>query len=122
MAANSLAGRIHRAIQIFLRVLPLKGFLSSGVFHHFFVFPIVLCLKIFDNYYKNIMNNIHNFIEFIDDVDNVGRRKPQEYKKRPNYFETLSDDEFIYRFRLSKNCASYLLNLLKRQLETPTDR
>jgi len=34
----------------------------------------------------------------------------------------LGDDEFIYRFRLSKNCVDYLLTLLSGKLETATDR
>ncbi|XP_008189506.1 putative nuclease HARBI1, partial [Acyrthosiphon pisum] len=58
---------------------------------------------------------------FIDDVNNIGRRRPQVYKDRPNYYD-LTDDEFIYRFRLSKSCVNYLLNLLVRKLETATDR
>ncbi|KAL4122800.1 hypothetical protein QTP88_015075 [Uroleucon formosanum] len=67
------------------------------------------------------MTNINNFIEFIDDVNNISRRRPQVYKDRPNYYEILTDDESIYRFRLSKTCVNYLLNLLARKLETATD-
>ena len=48
------------------------------------------------------MNNLNNLIGFIDDVNNVGRRRSQQYKDRPNYYNILGDDEFIYRFRLSK--------------------
>jgi len=58
------------------------------------------------------MNNLNNLIGFIDDVNNVGRRKRQKYKDRPNYYNILGDDEFIYRFRLSKKCVDYLLILL----------
>jgi hypothetical protein len=68
------------------------------------------------------MNNISNLIEFIDEVNNIGHRRPQVYKDRPNYYEMLTDDEFIYRFRLSKNCVNYLLHLLTGKLETATDR
>jgi len=60
--------------------------------------------------------------EFIDDVNNIGRRRPQVYKDRPNFYEILTDDEFKYRFRLSKSCVNYLLQLLEGKLETPTDR
>jgi len=67
------------------------------------------------------MNNLNNLIGFIDDVYN-DRRRPQQYKDRPNYYNILGDDEFIYRFRLSKNCVDYLLILLAGKLETATDR
>jgi len=68
------------------------------------------------------MNNIHNIIECIDDVNNIGRRKPQVYKDRPNLYEILTDEEFKYRFRLSKSCVDYLLSLLEGKLKTATDR
>jgi len=57
------------------------------------------------------MNNLNNLIEFIV-VNNVGRRRSQQYKDRPNYYNILGDDEFIYRFRLSKNRVDYLLTLI----------
>jgi len=58
------------------------------------------------------MNNLNNLIGFIDDVNNVGRRSPQQYKDGLNYYNILRDDEFINRFRLSKYCVDYLLILL----------
>jgi len=68
------------------------------------------------------MNHVNNIIEFINDVNNIGRRRPQVYKDRPNFYEILTDDKFKYRFRLSKSCVNYLLQLLEGKLETPTDR
>jgi len=68
------------------------------------------------------MNNINNLIEFIDGINNIGRRRSQVYKYSPNYYDILIDDEFIYRFCVSKSCVNYLLNLLEGKLEMATDR
>jgi len=48
-------------------------------------------------------------------------RRPQVYKDRPSFYEILTDEKFMYRFRLSKSCVNYLLQLLEGELETPID-
>lgn len=42
-------------------------------------------------YFLHKINSMIEILNFIDEVNVVGNRKPRAYKQKPNYFELLSD-------------------------------
>lgn len=62
------------------------------------------------------MNNINNLIDFIDELNYIGHRRAQVFDDRPNYFDILTVDEFIYRFRLSKKMCSLFIKFTHRKI------
>lgn len=49
-------------------------------------------------------------------------RKRKVYKKRMENFDNWSDGEFFARFRLSKLAVIHLLELIREDIESPTNR
>lgn len=49
-------------------------------------------------------------------------RAPSKYHKRGNHFEKWNDCEFIKRFRMSKNTCSMVLDLIKPDIESITNK
>lgn len=47
---------------------------------------------------------------------------PRQIYDRTNYFNTLDEVSFQRRFRLSKEAVLFLLNLIEKDLEYPTNR
>jgi len=44
------------------------------------------------------MNNLNNLIEFIDDVNNVGRRRPQQYIDQTNNRKVRKPKNINYQY------------------------
>lgn len=51
----------------------------------------------------------------------VFQRRPKTIRPRPNHFNIWEDDEFYNRFRLSKNSANMLLELIGPNIQHPTN-
>lgn len=62
-----------------------------------------------------------DFVEMVEMLGNVRRQQPQ-FRERKNYFVILTDNEFIQRFRLSKQVTSYVVERIREQIESPTER
>lgn len=62
--------------------------------------------------------------DFVDVVEMLGnvRRKHPHFQERKNYFDILTDDEFIQRFRLSKQVSRFVIERIREQIMSPTDR
>jgi len=71
------------------------AFILFFIVHLFFIYLLI--------YIVFKMNNYNHLIDFIDEVNYIGERRPQVFHDRPNYYDILTEDEFIYRFRFLKN-------------------
>lgn len=49
-------------------------------------------------------------------------RQAKVIRERPDHFQTWRDDEFLQRFRLSKNTVKFLLDVIETKIALPTDR
>lgn len=49
-------------------------------------------------------------------------RQAKVIRERPDHFQTWRDDEFLQRFRLSKNTVKFLLDVIETKIASPTDR
>lgn len=54
--------------------------------------------------------------------DEVPQRRPRFIQERKNHFEDLDDVDFVRRFRLSKQSALKVLELIEASLEFPSDK
>ena len=69
-----------------------------------------------------------NLLELTDDEDFVeaveilinARRQQKKYRNRINHFVVWNDDEFIQRFRLSKQGVRFVINQVEAQIISPT--
>ncbi|KAK5647826.1 hypothetical protein RI129_003078 [Pyrocoelia pectoralis] len=59
-------------------------------------------------------------VDYVDLIDNM--RAPRQMYVRENYFESLDEQKFFERFRLTKNTTLYLLNKIEEQLEYEHNR
>ena len=48
-------------------------------------------------------------------------RRSRVINPRPNYFESLDDQDFRNRFRLTKRAVVYILSLIESEIKTTTD-
>lgn len=48
-------------------------------------------------------------------------RRQRVVRVRPDYFETLDDEEFRSRFRLTKTAVSYVVSLIEHDIKTTTN-
>lgn len=49
-------------------------------------------------------------------------RKRKTYLERPNHFIKWRDEQFFSRFRMSKNCVYFILDHIKENITSPTNR
>ena len=69
------------------------------------------------------MFNFFGFFESDSDEEEfVQQKKSRSFKERKNYIELLDDDEFLSRFRLSKNTCSELYEKIKDDIDPTTQR
>ncbi|KAJ8913058.1 hypothetical protein NQ315_006559, partial [Exocentrus adspersus] len=62
-----------------------------------------------------------DFVEVINMLRNV-RRRPQNYRPREDHFLSWNEEDFIKRFRLSKNGVRYIVNLISDNIRSPTQQ
>ena len=55
-----------------------------------------------------------NVLNFLDDIDDIIPR-PRHFKDKSNPLKYFSDDEFLYRFRVSKESANLLVAMIQLQ-------
>lgn len=68
--------------------------------------------------YFNAMQAIYG--EFSDDEEDIIPRAPALYLHRANYFDTLNDNQFFMRFRLTKDTVAMLLDQIEPEIRTRT--
>ena len=69
------------------------------------------------------MLNLIPFSESESDEDTlVQQRKVRKFNERNDYLETLDDDEFLSRFRLSKNSCLEIYEKIREDIEPSTKR
>lgn len=49
-------------------------------------------------------------------------RRPYRVRPRVDHFTILDENDFFMRFRLTKQTVLHILDLIEREIETPTDR
>ncbi|KAJ8912380.1 hypothetical protein NQ315_014748 [Exocentrus adspersus] len=62
-----------------------------------------------------------DFVDIINMLRNV-RRRPQNYRPREDHFLSWNEEDFIKRFRLSKNGVRYIVNLISDNIRSPTQQ
>lgn len=71
-------------------------------------------------------DNITEDEDFLDLVNIVQQeriiRQPQHFLRRSNHFVKWSDEEFLARFRLSKNGVRFILHRIHHLITNPTER
>lgn len=65
-----------------------------------------------------------DLIDLVDEVDENVRIpvERQIIRNRPNFFLTLDNEQFIKRFRITKNTTLLLLEKIEHELEHPDNR
>jgi len=58
----------------------------------------------------------------IEFIDNLRTPKARKIALRISFLETLEDNEFLKRFRVSKETFAFLLNKIETRLSSTTDR
>lgn len=62
-----------------------------------------------------------DFVEVINIIRNT-RRRPQNYRNRPDHFVIWNDDEFLSRFRFSKQGVRFITQQISRQITSATEQ
>lgn len=60
-------------------------------------------------------------VEDVRQVNNIGNRRRPVFRKRANPFEIFDDNEFMRRYRISKDTVRYIVNMLREDLEAQSD-
>lgn len=74
------------------------------------------------------MDNLLDFIENDEENENLNIRERNRhmnarvYRPRIDHFNVWSDEEFLCRFRLSKNSVRQITNLIRDEISSLTDR
>ncbi|KAB0805355.1 hypothetical protein PPYR_02325 [Photinus pyralis] len=61
-----------------------------------------------------------DFVELINLIAHP--RRPKVYRNRANHFEIWDDDEFRARFRLSKEVVQFIVNEVRDEITSLTNR
>lgn len=72
-----------------------------------------------DNFYEQLTDE-EDFIDMINLF--VHRRYRPIIQERINYFQYYDDQDFIKRFRLSKQGTMFLINQIRNQIASPTNQ
>ncbi|KAG5866176.1 hypothetical protein JTB14_031028 [Gonioctena quinquepunctata] len=77
----------------------------------------------FEMDYMDQLSDDEDFGQLVHIVQNDRIRRPQIFREREkNHFEKWIDEEFLKRFRLSKNGARFVLNQIEHLIAPPTER
>lgn len=82
-------------------------------FHSFWKF--FLNMDLFD------LTDDEDFVEVINVIRNV-RRQPQNYRNRPDHFVIWNDDEFLNRFRFTKQGVRFITEQIAPQITSATEQ
>lgn len=72
--------------------------------------------------YAGVLSDDEDFLELVDLIQNRHLRRPKSFQNRSNHFEKWTDDEFLKRFRLSKNGVQFVLHQIMHLITLPTER
>lgn len=70
------------------------------------------------------MENISDDEDFVEIVGILlgGRRRRPQFRERPNHFEIWNNKDFQKRFRFTKQGARFIINKIRNQITSPTER
>lgn len=72
-----------------------------------------------DNFYEHLTDDE----DFIDMINlNIPRHYRPVIQERINYFHYYDDQDFIKRFRLSKQGTRFIINQIRDQIASPTNQ
>ncbi|XP_018578523.1 uncharacterized protein LOC108916714 [Anoplophora glabripennis] len=67
-----------------------------------------------------ILSDEEDFLQLVNIIAHP--RAPKTYRNRQNHFEIWNENEFIKRFRLSKNAVRFIIENIENQISSHTDR
>lgn len=77
---------------------------------------------------RDVFDDINEIDEFLseddEDIINIveAPRRPRVFRNRPNHMQIWTDDEFLYRVRLSKRTVQHLYDRIGHNLEHTTQQ
>lgn len=76
-----------------------------------------------DNPFYNLaeLTDDEDFTDMVEMLGNV-RRQHRQLRERKDYFLILTDNEFVQRFRLSKLVTRYVIEKIKEEIMSSTER
>jgi len=70
----------------------------------------------------NDIINIYNLISSSAEEEIIQVRWPRVFKERTRYLDTMEEDEFKRRYRLSKVVVKFIIELIRDKIKHKTDR
>lgn len=55
-------------------------------------------------------------------IDSIRIPKPRKFQNRPDFLNSLDEDEFIKRFRIGKNSFQFILGKIRDKISCTTER